>query len=139
MKKTFFVLLLAMFTTSSFASVIKGLDKDNKCTLYRIENTSSVKLASGEVIINKKDAYGISFTNMEINFDTREVLVQPIINIMLGINVPLIPNKAIIPENHNDFNFLINQLNRKLYVFEKVCIDDNGKVVYAKMFETSNQ
>lgn len=138
MKKTLLIGLLAsLITTSAFAKVVKRLDADNACVLYRVaptDDSGKLKLLPDEVIIYDKDAFGLSLQDMEINFDTREVLVQPTINILFGFNRPLINNKAIIAAENPDFNFLINQLNRKLYVFEKICIGD-GKIVYAKMFE----
>ena len=138
MKKTLLLSLLAtLMTSSAGASIVKGYDAEKSCVLYRVapaDDNGKVKLQSNEVIIYDKDAFGLSFQDMEINFEKREVLVQPTINILFGFNRPLINDKAIISAENPDFNFLINQLNRKLYVFEKVCIGD-GKIVYAKMFE----
>lgn len=133
-------LMTLLFTTAQ-AAVVKGHDSENACDLYRVvsaDTTGKIARKSNEVIVYAKEVYGLSFQDMEINFDKREVLVQPIMNIVMGLNRPLIPTKAVIPADHEDFNFLINQLNRKLYVFEKICIDD-GKIVYAKMFETENK
>jgi hypothetical protein len=139
MKTVLLLSLLATLITSASASVVKGFDAEKSCVLYKVlpaptDSKVKVKLKAGEVIIYDKDAYGLSFQEMEVNFDNREVLVQPTINIILGFNRPLINGKAIIEAENPDFNFLINQLNRKLYVFEKICIAD-GKIIYAKMFE----
>ncbi|MBC7537745.1 MAG: hypothetical protein H7281_02925 [Bacteriovorax sp.] len=140
MKTALLLSLLATLITSKVqASVVKGFDAEKSCVLYRVlpaptDSKVKVKLKTGEVIVYDKDAYGLSFQDMEVNFDNREVLIQPTINIVLGFNRPLIQGKAIIEAENPDFNFLINQLNRKLYVFEKVCIAD-GKIIYAKMFE----
>ena len=138
MKKIILLSLLATFAASmASASVVKGLDAEKSCVLYRVvspDEQGKIKIKSSEVIIFDKDAYGLSFQDMEVNFDNREVLIQPTINVVLGFNRPLINGKAVIEAENPDFNFLINQLNRKLFVFEKICIND-GKIVYAKMFE----
>jgi len=138
MKKTLILALLTIISTSGFAAVVKGHDNENACTLYKImpsDSLGKVSLADEEVVINTKEAYGLSFTEMEVNFDNREVLIQPTINILLGLNRPLISTKASIPADHADFNFLINQLNRKILLFEKICITQDNKIAYAKMFE----
>lgn len=138
MKKALFLALITIISTSGFAAVVKSRDAGESCTLYKVvspDENGKLKLNSSEIIVTQKDAYGLSFQDMEVNFDTREVLIQPTINIVLGFNIPLIPSKASIPADHPDFNFLINQLNRKLYVFEKVCITNDNKIAYAKMFE----
>lgn len=131
--------LLTLFATSTFASVVKGYDKESGCDLYRViqkDATGKIKnkQKSGEVIIYAKEVYGLSFQEMEINFDNREVLIQPTMNVILGINRPLTSAKVVLSSEREDFNFLINQLNRKVSLFEKICIND-GKIVYAKVFE----
>ncbi len=142
MKQSIFLLaLMTLLSAATQASVVKGRDAENSCDLYRVvsaDPSGKIVRNANEVIIYAKDVYGLSFQDMEINFDNREVLVQPTMNIVMGLNRPLTSTKAIIPADHQNFNFLINQLNRKLYVFEKICMD-NGKIVYAKMFETENK
>lgn len=133
--------LITFLSATAQAAVVKGQDSENACVLYRVVSADSsgrISRANNEVIVYAKEVYGLSFQDMEINFDNREVLVQPTMNVVMGINRPLISKKAVISSDHKDFNFLINQLNRKLYVFEKICIND-GKIVYAKMFETENK
>jgi hypothetical protein len=142
MKNALSLLLLALMSISAHAQVIKGNDQDHSCTLYRVANEEEgkpIKLNQDEVVISEKAAYGISFVDMEVDFENRKVLVQPTINIILGFNRPLIPKKAIISEENPNFNFLINQLNRKILVFEKVCISSDNEVVYAKMFESTEK
>jgi hypothetical protein len=136
------ILIAASISTfllsTGHAAVVKNRDSEESCTLYRVINSDSsgkINLNNDEVIVDAKDAYGLTFQDMEVNFDTREVLVQPMINIILGFNRPLTTSKAVIPSTHPDFNFLINQVNRKLFVFEKVCITDDNKIAYATLFE----
>lgn len=142
MKKALFLIALtALVSTSINASVVKGYDRENSCDLYRVvqaDTNGKIKKRSDEVIIFTKEVYGLSFQDMEINFDNREVKVQPVMNVILGFNRPLTAGKTIISQDNPDFEFLINQLNRKISVFEKLCIND-GKVVYAKFFEEKTQ
>jgi hypothetical protein len=142
MKKFLFIMLAAFLAQSAQSAVIKKRDLDQNCTLYKAvtpDENGKLKLKSGEVIINQKDAYGLTFNDMEINFDTREVLVQPMINVVMGFNRPLVNGKAVISSENPDFNFLINQLNRKILVFEQMCITDKNVIVYAKMFENTDE
>lgn len=140
MKKIIFFMLLAVLTQAGQAAVIKKRDSEQNCTLYKVispDANGKLKISNDEVIVTQKDAYGLSFIDMEINFDAREVLVQPTINVVMGLNRPLINAKASISADNADFNFLINQLNRKIMVFEQICISDNNIIQYAKMFETA--
>lgn len=142
MKKSLLLLAwVTLFTSSAFASVVKGYDEEKTCELYRIAQADSdgkIKLEPNEVIVSSKEVYGFSFQSMEIDFDSREVLVQVTMNIVMGINRPLLGNKTILSSDHQDFNFLVNQLNRKVSLFEKVCINDN-KIIYAKQFEPKSE
>lgn len=142
MKKIFFILFsISIFSISANSAVVKGYDQDSRCDLYKVvtpDSSGKIRTQADETIIYAKDVYGFSFQDMEINFDNKEVLVTPIINIVLGLNRPLINAKAIIESDHKDFKFLINQLNRKINLFEKVCIS-NSHIVYAKVFEPQTQ
>ncbi|MGZ3789469.1 MAG: hypothetical protein ACXVLQ_13150 [Bacteriovorax sp.] len=138
MKQTLLFCFMTLFTSNAFSAVVQSHDKENSCTLYKVvsgDSNGKVALRSGEVIINSKEAYGLSFQDMEVNFDGHEVMIQPMINIVLGFNRPLTAGKVSIPEEHPEFQFLINQLNRKVSFFEKICISSDNKVVYAKILE----
>lgn len=140
MKKVLIVGLFTILSTSAFSAVIKSVDADNSCTLYKVvapDSDGKVTLNPGEVMIEGRDTYGLTFKEMEIDFDKREVLVQPMMNIVLWADRPLIPTKASIPESHPDFNFLINHLNRKIYVFDRICITDDNQIAYAKEPEST--
>lgn len=135
--------LIASISISSAvqSAVVKSYDSENGCNLYRVVQSDAkgkVKIKSNETIIFPKEVYGLSFQDMEINFDNREVLVTPLMNVVLGLNRPLINTKAVIIADHKDFKFLINQLNRKVNLFEKVCLSD-AKITYAKVFEQKTE
>lgn len=142
MKKLIVVMILAVVTQAGHAAVTKKRDALNNCTLYKVvspDANGKIKLSAGEVIINQKDAYGLSIVDMEIDFSNREVKVQPQINVVLGLNRNLTNAKAVISAENPEFQFLINQLNRKVMLFEQMCISDSNEIEYAKMFETTTE
>jgi hypothetical protein len=131
------VIICALFQCISLnASILKSVDTEKECTLYRVPNETSPAL-SDEIIISDKDAYGFSFSDMDIDFKNNIVTIVPVINIVLGLNRPLIAKRAFISNKNPDFKFLINQLNRKLLVFEKICINESNEIIYAKQFEAT--
>lgn len=141
MKKVLLVGFITLMSTTSFSAVIKSYDKSNSCTLFKVLSTDEngdLKLKEGEKIENDREAYGFSFKDMEIDFERKEVLVQPMINITLGFNKALIAKKVRILADNQKFNFLINQLNRNLLLLESVCISRDQTVVYSTMFENKN-
>jgi hypothetical protein len=128
-------LLCLTFSSIGFSAIVKSLDVDQSCTIYRV-STAETPIANNEVIVSDREVYGLTLTNMEINFETKQVLVDPTMVVVLGLNRSLLNQKVFISNENPDFNFLINQLNRKLFVLEKMCISDNNELVYASMFET---
>lgn len=139
MKKLLAIALsTVLVSTTALSAVVKSYDSERNCDLYSVvqpDEKGKIKLKPTEVITYSKEVYGLSFQDMEINFENREVSITPVMNVVLGLNRSLTASKVSISADNEEFNFLINQLNRKLYVFEKVCISEN-KVIYAKMFET---
>ena len=55
---------------------------------------------------------------------------------ILGFNKPLLAQKQSIQATNEHFNFLTNQLNRKIMVFEKICIDSRSEIIYAQFYES---
>ena len=140
MKKSLVLTFALLISATAFAGqVVKRFDKENNCDLYRVlsrdDNGNQEKPADDERLFSARETYGLSFRDMEVDFDNRIVKVQPIMNIVLGINRPLTETKVAISENNKDFTYLINQLNRSVLLFQKVCISKEGFVEYAKMLE----
>jgi hypothetical protein len=137
--KSFSVILLTLIlSASSFAAIVKSADKENNCTLYQVvaaDENGNIHLEENQTIALSQDVYGMSFKNMEVDFDKKIVKVDAVANIILGFNKLVVPNKVILSPKNDQFNFLINQLNRKLFVFEKMCITKQNEVLYAKYFE----
>ena len=140
MKKLLLLICVLLLTSTSFAGqVVTRFDKENNCDLYRVlsrdDNGNQEKPTDDERLFSSRETYGLSFRDMEVDFDNRLVKVQPIMNIVLGINRPLTESKVAIAENNKEFTYLINQLNRNVLLFQKVCISKDGLVEYAKMLE----
>lgn len=139
--KALLVMGLLSLTTSAFSAVVKSYDADHACTLYRVtteEAGTKVKLNANENIVFAKAVYGLTFQNMEINFDNRDVKVQIVMNVVMGLNKPLVTPKSTISTDNAEFTTLVNHLNRKLNSLEKVCISTDNKIVFAKQFENNN-
>lgn len=135
--KTIVVMGLFIISTSAFSMVVKRADKANSCTLYRvIEAETKVKKQANEVVVFEKGVYGFSLENLDIDFDHREAKVQVTLNVILGFNKPLLPQKQSIQATNEHFSFLTNQLNRKIMVFEKICIDSRSEIIYAQFYES---
>ena len=126
--------LLLTLSTPAFAAVVKTYDAEQSCDLYKVENVESTKLTG--TVVFPKAVYGPTFENLEVNFENREAKVQVTMNIVMGINRPLMKDKLSISADNVNFTSLINQVNRKVFLLEKICISSDNKIVYAKQFET---
>ena len=132
--KAYLLLGSLLFCTSAFSSVVKSVDAEKKCNIYRVATEENPALAN-EVVINDTDVYGLSIQNIEVDFKHKDVTVDAMLNVILGLNRKLLNDRVTINSKNPDFTFLINQLNRKLFVFERMCITDSNELIYAKMFE----
>lgn len=138
MKKLIFTMALLSMSATSFAALYSSTDSQNDCTLYRVVNAKTpIQAKENEVLINKNEIYGLSFQDLSIDFDNREAQVKVIANVVLGANRQVGDSKAIIPAERKDFNALINQVNRKINLLEKVCISADNKIAYVKHIETN--
>ena len=141
--KTFSALFLSLLlASSSFAAIVKSADQEKNCTLYQViaaDENGNIPLDENQTVVISRDVYGMTFQNMEIDFDKKIVKVDAVANIILGLNRLLVPNKVILSPKNEEFSFLINQLNRKIFVFEKMCISKQNEVIYAKYFETKEE
>jgi hypothetical protein len=122
----------AFFAAKAQASVVSGFDQQNKCTLYRVlDDTKEVK-AENEIVVNPNSVYGLNLANMEINFQKQIVLVDIHINVVMGFNRVLTSQKAFIAHQNPNFTTLINELNRKVQLLNKICIAKNNEIIYAE-------
>lgn len=131
------IVCLFLMVSTSFAAVVKSTDAENNCTLFEVipnDENGGFEMKPGQRLVSARSVYGLSLIEMEINFDDRSVMVWPTMNIVLGLNRPLLLTKAIIREANPNFTFLVNQLNRKINLFEKMCINDANEIMYANFF-----
>jgi hypothetical protein len=128
-----------LLTSASFAAVVTSSDNENHCTLYQAvsENENGqIVMQEGQRLLSSKRVYGLSFVDLEIDFDRREARVQTMMNVVLGFNRMLVPQKSVIREDNPQFTFLLNQINRKLALFEKICVSADNEIVYANFYPT---
>ena len=142
MKILAIIITAFLLSQSAFSALVKSNDTQNNCSLYQVisaDENGEIHPTDDQVVLSMQNLYGLSFTDMEIDFNKQIVRVQATANVLLGFNHPLLPNKVIIEKNNPNFNFLINQLNRKILLFEKMCISNDNKVVYANYFEVKEE
>lgn len=132
--KFFLVMGLFIISSSAFSAVYKSYDSKQSCNLLRVDNES--KALENEEVVTLKNIYGFSFENMEVNFDKREARVQVIMNVTLGFNQALFKKKSSIASDNSNFTNLINHLNRKINIFEEICVTESNQIIYANEFKT---
>lgn len=137
MKKLSVLIFTLLASSSAFCEIVKTYDSDKNCFLYQVANRDDHGHASeaGEVI-SDESLYGFAFKDMEVDFKNNVVRLNVIKSIVLGFNKPLMREKSVISPKNDQFNFLINQLNRTIMLFEKVCITQDNQVIYATFFKT---
>lgn len=132
--KALFILIALVSSTAAYSAVVKSTDKQNKCTLFRVTREETPKTMQEKQII-EKEVYGLSMLDLDIDFNVREARLTLQANVVMGFNRDIIGAKVRIPEGHPDFKTLINQLNRKVVLIEKACVDSKNVLVYASAFE----
>lgn len=140
MKNILASILFLVFSNAAFGEVLKSQDQDQHCTLYQVaskDENGQIRISPDQTVISDRTLYGFSFHNMEIDFQNKLVFVDIVQNIVLGFDRPLLNHKGVISANNKSFNFLINQLNRSVIIFEKVCIAEDFSIVYANLFESA--
>ncbi len=132
--RTFAFLTTLSLSVLSTAALVKSTDRQNGCTLYRVKAENEQMLANEQMVIDRV-VNGLLIDNMEIDFLQKRVLVDVIVSMPFWFNGPFISNSRVyISGNSSQLNFLINQLNRKFTVLEKMCISDKNELVYASLF-----
>lgn len=137
MARALFILSALLLSSHSFGAMVTAHDSERGCTLYQAvkENEDGqVVLEAGQRLLSSKRVYGLSFLDLEIDFDKHEARVQTMMNVILGLNRMLIPQKTIIRADHPEFTQLINQVNRRIALFEKICVTSENELVYASFF-----
>ncbi len=129
----FSILLLTLgFSVSGFGATATSIDAKNECVVYR--NISKEKpVQAGETQIDNTISHGFSIQNMIIDFKNEVVTVEVLNRITLGSNRPLVSGPVFIRASNPNFKSLVNQLNRVLFTFDKVCISSQKELVWATL------
>ncbi|MFN8846727.1 MAG: hypothetical protein ACK5V3_05250 [Bdellovibrionales bacterium] len=127
-------LLVSFLSLYSQADIVTSHDAKNNCTAYRIPRDSK-PIQSDEKLFIEKPVYGLSLQNAKVNFENKTVEVDILVRIVLGLNSNLTTKPVTIKPENKNFEFLLNQLNRSVFLFEKVCISETNELIWADFFE----
>lgn len=137
MKKLMFLIITLVSARFAHADIVREADTAQRCYLYQgavRDEKGQIKISEGQTVFSNNDIYGFSLENMTVDFKSQLVYVDVVQNIIWGFDKPLLPARIAINPKNEQFNFLINQLNRSIMLFEKVCITGNNELIYAKFF-----
>ncbi|MBC7429020.1 MAG: hypothetical protein H7336_10435 [Bacteriovorax sp.] len=134
--KTILVIGLLTLSSTAFSSVVKSYDSAKSCNLYRVVSETSKAKQNNETVIFDKAVYGLALEDLDVDFDNHQAKAQVIMNIIMGFNRPVVEGQLAIEEGNPQFKMLINQVNRKLSMLERVCISADKRIVYGKVMET---
>lgn len=126
------ILLILSSTFASFGAVVVSSDAKNGCVVYRVTSEEKPRLAK-EAVVEPRNLYGLTFKDMQIDFDTKSVSLEVTKRIVLAFDRPLLEGRVHIRAENPNFNFLVNQLNRDLFTFDKVCITPQNELIWATM------
>lgn len=133
--------LTALFGQSvAYSMIAKYDDLAADCTRYSVikkvrDDNGDLNLErdliDGEKIINTRIHYGLSTSNLQIDFDRRAALLEIITNVTLGVNQNLLGRDVMVEveEGHPQFEEILNSLNRRVLLFDQVCVRDQ-KIIY---------
>jgi hypothetical protein len=135
MKKNLLISLgVILLSLNSLAEVVTSLDPENSCTVFRVPRENK-PIQSGESVLIQKPVYGLSLKNAKVDFENNLVEVDVLVRIVMGFNFNLTQKPVIIKPENKNFDFLVNQLNRTVFLFEKVCISNSNELLWASFFE----
>ncbi len=126
------IILASIFISvaPSFAAIVKSTDKAESCTLYRVTNQDNpAKSDESEVIPN--EVYGLSIRDLEIDFARKQVTVNVLVHIVAGFDKNLTPHRLMISSTNPQLKYLTNEINRTIFLFDAVCINNQNEIIYA--------
>jgi hypothetical protein len=137
--------LLMVFSAQSAISV--RYDEVMDCQRYNVINeirndageyVLERELLPGEEVIDNRVHYGLSTANLTINFEEQKAEVEIIKNVALGINRNLIDTdtKVSMDANHPQLNTFLNTLNRRVFLFDDVCVRGSEVIDFSASSET---
>lgn len=135
--------LMIGLMSNAQAMITTQLDSLNQCTIFSVVNyvrnsagelVLSRELNEGEEVIDQRTHYGLELKNLEIDFENREARFEILSQVTFGRNRSILGDeqKASISVQNKQFDMIVNQVNRKLFVMNSICIDRDNQVIYAK-------
>ena len=140
MRAIFLFVVLLLAAVSVFAEVTMKYDQKNDCELYRAVSKRNVggewefvpELESGETVHKRVSLFGMSVSDLEIDFEKRLAKGFLEMRIPLHRNKNLVSSKVKISSKNKGFTDFINRTNTEINMIYEVCLDRNHNVVYFK-------
>lgn len=141
-KSIAFLALIASLNAHSM--ITRQYDRASDCELYSVVNKErnsngdyvlERQLKASETVVDDRTHYGLETKNLSIDFDQRKASFEIISQVAFGFNKNLLESdgaQVSISADNAQFGQAINQVNRKLFSFSKVCLDQNNEVIYLK-------
>jgi hypothetical protein len=146
-KPIIITLLPILMACSAQAAISLRYDEVMDCQRYNVINeirndegelVLERDLFPGEEIIDKRVHYGLSTANLNIDFTDRKAEVEVIVNVALGLNKNLIgaDTKVSMDADHPQLNLFLNTLNRRVFLFNDICIRGTEVIEFSASPET---
>jgi hypothetical protein len=129
--------LILSVSLSSFGAIVVSTDLNNQCVIYRVTDAGEKNLAA-EDVIEDRELYGLTIKDIKFDFEKKSATVEITKRIVLAFDRPLFEKPVVIKAENPNFTFLVNQLNRDLSTFDKVCVNNLHELVWAT-FTTSRE
>ena len=94
---------------------------------------------NNEEVFVTKELYGLTIKDMQIDFNSKAVSFEVTKRIVFALDYPLLPDRVFVRATNPNFKFIVNQLNRDLFTFDKVCITSENEMIYATMSEPAQK
>lgn len=132
--KTAFLFFLAFGLLTAF-NAQGGIAQSNEiqggCRVYSIpfENKFDPR---NETLIYEGPVSGFNLRNVRIDFDSRVVYVDLEAVVRLGFNQFPAGKKTWISPKQENFQALLNSINRSFFYFYKACVTPAGQIMWVK-------
>lgn len=122
---------LIAFSNAAFAGIALSRDAKAGCDVYRI-TTSDHPPTKTEELISDAYASGFALRNANVDFDSKIVRIQAIAVVRLGFNDRPAGASTWISPRQQNFNDLLNSLNRTVFLYSRVCVAPSGQIMWAE-------
>jgi len=122
---------LITFSNAAFAGIALSRDAKAGCDVYRI-TTEDHPPSKTEALISDALASGFSFRHANIDFESKVVRIQVVAVVRLGFNDRPAGSATWITPRQQNFNDLLNSLNRTVFLYSRVCVAPTGQIIWAE-------